>query len=77
MAQWIEFWPVNQRVTSSIPSQDTYLGCRPGPQLGVCERQPHIDVSLPLSPSLPLSLKINKNFEKGLQGLIYVTDPNS
>ena len=28
---------------------------------GVCERQPHIDDSLPFSPSLPLSLKINKN----------------
>ena len=26
---------------------------------GVPERQPHIDVSLPVSPFLPLSLKIN------------------
>ena len=30
VAQWIE--PVNQRVTSSIPSQGTCLGCGPGPQ---------------------------------------------
>ena len=43
-------------------------GCGPGPQLGVCKRQP-INVSLismflSLSPSLPLSLKINKVFKK-------------
>ena len=55
VAQWVECQPVNQRVTSSIPSQGARLGCGPGPQLGACERQPHIDVSL----SLPLSLKIN------------------
>ena len=44
------------KVTGSIPSQGTCLGCRLGPQWGPCERQPHIDVSLPLflppSPSL-------------------------
>ena len=32
VAQWIEHWPVNQRVTGLIPSQGTCLGCRPGPQ---------------------------------------------
>ena len=32
VAQWIECWPVNQRVSGSIPSQGTCLGCRPGPQ---------------------------------------------
>ena len=32
VAQWIECWPENKRVTSSIPSQGTYLGCGPGPQ---------------------------------------------
>ena len=42
----------------SIPSQGPGGGCGPGLRYGVCERQPHIDVSLPLSPSLPLSLKI-------------------
>ena len=52
VAQWIEHWPVNQRVASSIPSQGTYLGCEPGPQSGTHKKQPHIDASLPLS--LPL-----------------------
>ena len=56
VAQWIECWPVSQRVASSIPSQGTCLGCRPGPQDRVHEWQPHIDVSLPLLlPSPPLS----------------------
>ena len=32
VAQWIECWPVNQRVAGSIPSQGTCLGCEPGPQ---------------------------------------------
>ena len=32
VAQWIECWPVNQRVASLIPSQGTCLGCGPGPQ---------------------------------------------
>ena len=48
VAQWIECWPANQRVTGSIPSQGTCLGCRPDPQLGVYKRQAHIAVSLPL-----------------------------
>ena len=34
VAQGIEFWPINQRVTGLIPSQGTCLGCGPGPQLG-------------------------------------------
>ena len=32
VAQWTERWPVNQRVTGSMPSQGTGLGCGPGPQ---------------------------------------------
>ena len=48
VAQWIGYQRVNQRVTGSIPSQGTCLGCGPGPQWGAHERQPHIDVSLPL-----------------------------
>ena len=53
VAQWIEHQPVNQRVAGGIPSQGTCLGCGPGPQEGAHKRQPHIDVSLPLSfPSL-------------------------
>ena len=62
VAQWIECRPANQRVAGSIPSQDTCLGCGPGPQLGACKKQP-IDVSLAhwcsspsFSPSFPLSL---------------------
>ena len=52
-----------QKVTGSIPSQGTCLGCEPGPQLGAYERQP-ITVSLThwyfspiLSLFLPLSIK--------------------
>ena len=48
VAQWIEHQPANKRVASSIPSQGTCLGCGPGPHWGMHERQPHIDVSLPL-----------------------------
>ena len=48
VAQWIEHQPSNQSVASSIPSQGTCLGFGPGPQQGAHERQPHIDVSLPL-----------------------------
>ena len=55
VAQWIERQPANQRVTGSIPSQGTCLGCGPGPQWGVHERQPHIDVSLSFSFPSPLS----------------------
>ena len=47
-AQWIECQPENQRVASSIPSQDTCLDCGPGPEWGAHKRQPRIDVSLPL-----------------------------
>ena len=48
VAQWTECWPANQRVAGSIPSQGTCLGYRPGPRWGLCKRQPHNDVSLPL-----------------------------
>ena len=70
VAQWTEHQSVNQRVAGSIPSQGTCLGCRLGPQLEACERQ-SVYVSLACqcfsptpSPSLPLSLKINKYFKK-------------
>ena len=48
VVQWIESWPVNQRVAGSIPSQGTSLGWGPGPQKRACERPPHIDISFPL-----------------------------
>ena len=38
VAQWIECWPVNQRVTGLIPSQGASLGCGPGPQCRAHER---------------------------------------
>ena len=69
VAQWIERGPANQRVTGFIPSQGTCLGCGPGPQLGggAHERQPHIDVSLPSSPS-----SLSKNKIKNIYIYIYV-----
>ena len=49
-----------------LDSQSGHMpGLQTSPQEGACQRQPHIDVSLPLSPSLLLSLKIiNKIFKK-------------
>ena len=32
VAQWIEHWPVNQRVASSVPSYGTCLSCGADPQ---------------------------------------------
>ena len=56
MAQWIEHWPVNEKVTSSIPS----LGHMPGlwarsPVGGAQEATTQWCFSSSLSPSLPLS----------------------
>ena len=58
VAQWIEFRPTNQRAAGLVPSQGTCLGCRSGPWLRVCERQPYTDVSLPLF--LPLIPSLSK-----------------
>ena len=55
VAQWTECQPVNCKVTSLIPSQDTCLGCGLGPQLGECKRQ-LIDVSLTHQHFSPLFL---------------------
>ena len=41
-------WASDQGVAGSVPSQGTCLGCRPGPQWGLREGQPHIDACLPL-----------------------------
>ena len=59
VAQWTEHQPAYQRVAGSIPS----LGHMPGLWArslvgGACERQPYIDVSLPLPSPLKKSLKI-------------------
>ena len=67
---------MNQRVTGLIPSQDTCLGCGPGPQLEARERQPHIDVSLSVFlPPFP-SLNINKFNKMQLDHTIYLHDTN-
>ena len=57
VAQCIECRLVNQRVTSFIPSHGT---CRGLQARGRARGTHTIDVALPLSPSLPLSLKLNK-----------------
>ena len=49
VAQLLESWPMNQRVTGSIPSQGTYPGCG--------RQQIHISFFLSFTPSL----KINKH----------------
>ena len=62
VAQWIEQWPANQRVTGSIPSQGIFLGCGPDqvPSVGHA-RGNHTLLFLSLSFSLPFPLsKINK-----------------
>ena len=51
VAQWIERGMQTKGFAGLIPSQGTCLGCRPGPQYGAHERQPHIDV---FSPSFSL-----------------------
>ena len=57
VAQWIECQPANRKVTGLIPGQGSCLGCMPGPQLWVWERQ-LIDVSLPLFvPPFPFKNK--------------------
>ena len=68
MAQWTECQPVNQKVAGSTLSQGRCLGCGPYPWVGAYERQPP-DVSLSLSPSPPLSLKINKILKKKYRGI--------
>ena len=58
VAQWIEHWPTNQKVTGSIPSQGTCLGCGPGPWLGGMREATDCfsHTSMFLSVSLPTSL---------------------
>ena len=66
VAQWIECQSVNQKITGSVPSQGTCLGCGSGTRMRTREGQP-INVSLKhqyfilsLSPTLSFSLEINK-----------------
>ena len=55
VAQWIEFWPVNPRVTRSIPSEGICLRVQAMSPFGAYQGQPHIDVSLPLFLPYPVS----------------------
>ena len=55
VAQWIELWPVNQRVAGSIPVRAHACVAGKVPSGSVRKRQPHVDVSLPLSLPTPLS----------------------
>ena len=68
VAPWVEQGTVNRKVAGLIPSQGTRLGGRPGPHWGCAKRHrkflSHIDVSLPLSPSLPLCLKKKYFFKR-------------
>ena len=57
MAQCIDCWPVNQRVTGLIPSQDTCLGCRLG---GNPLSFSHTLMFLNLSFFLPSTLSKNR-----------------
>ena len=61
VAQWIECWPVNRKVTGLIPSQGTCLGCGPDSQWGGMQEAtdrcfPHtlmfLSLFLPPFPSL-------------------------
>ena len=67
VSQWIEHQPMKQKVTCSTPNQGTCLSCGPGPQLKAHERQPHIDVSLPLflPPCPSVERKRERNGERG------------
>ena len=48
VAQWIEHRLWTKESLVLIPSQGTLLGCEPEPQWEPGDRQPHIDVSVPL-----------------------------
>ena len=60
VAQWIEHWPGNKRVASSIPQSRAHawiVGQDPSREHA---RDNHTLMLLYLSPFLPLCLKINK-----------------
>ena len=55
VAQWVERQPANQSITGLIPSQGTYLGCRPGPHWGGAQETTTL-MFLSFSFSLPSPL---------------------
>ena len=61
----VGYRPAKGKFAGLIPGQGTCLSCRFSSHLGPVQEATnlclsHIDVSFPLSPSLPLPLKINK-----------------
>ena len=62
---WLSGLSASQQIKASlfVPSQGSSPGCGPDPQLGACKKLPLVDISFPLSPSLPFSLK-NKEIDK-------------
>ena len=66
VAQWIEHWPADQRVTSSIPSPEHMPGLQArSPVGGMWEAITHWCFSSSLSPSFPLyKNKLNKILKK-------------
>ena len=60
VAQWIECWPANQRITGSIPSEGTCLGCAGQDLSRGHMRSNHTSMFLSLSLSLPSPLSKNK-----------------
>ena len=63
VAQWIGCRPANQRVTGLIPSQGTYLGCKPdSPVGGMQEATTHWCFSFPSPLSKNKIFKKNKFF---------------
>ena len=45
VAQWGEYQPANHKVEGLIPGRGTSLGCRFGPLLGMCKRQPIVSLA--------------------------------
>ena len=65
VAQWTQCWPANQRVTGWFSVRARAWAVGQVPNRGMREATTHWRFSLSLSPSLPLSQKINKyNLEK-------------
>ena len=65
VAQLVGHRLAKRKVTGSILHQDRCLGCEFGPRLGQLRESTHVSllhhhISPFLSPSFPLSLKINK-----------------
>ena len=60
VARLVGCHPAKQEVASLTAGQGTCLGCRPGPQMRRMQEAIDHCFSPSLSPSPPLSLKINK-----------------